>query len=62
MTPQKISSHKDSDKKQFDWDLIKVHAISHYKEDIKRSGSTRHYSAELYEHLHQKVSMEHFIA
>lgn len=38
------------------WDIIKVHAITHYKKDIIRSGSTFQYSAEKYENLHQKVS------
>lgn len=55
MTPGKIEVNLDPQKKLFDWDLVKVHAISHYREDITRSGSTHHYSAELYEHLHQKV-------
>lgn len=38
-----------------DWDVVKVHAISHFREDIMRSGTTQHYSAELYENLHQTV-------
>lgn len=40
-----------------DWNTIKVHAMSHYRQDIERSGTTQHYSAELYENLHQIVCM-----
>lgn len=43
--------------KEFEWKLNKIHAISHYKNDIKRSGATHHYNAELFENLHQKVMM-----
>lgn len=43
--------------REWKWDVIKVHAISHFIGDIERSGATKHYSAESYEHLHQKVSL-----
>lgn len=39
----------------FKWDIIKIHAISHFAADIKRSGATSQYSAEVYEFLHQQV-------
>lgn len=40
----------------FRWDIIKIHAITHFSADIKRGGSTQEYSAELFENLHQQVS------
>lgn len=38
-----------------EWETVKVHAISHYKGDIERSGATQHYSSETFENLHQKA-------
>lgn len=38
-----------------DWKFPKIHAISHYKEDIMRSGVTENYSAEMWEMLHKVV-------
>lgn len=43
--------------RDFQWDLPKVHAISHVKSDIERSGTTNHYNTELYENLHQRVRL-----
>lgn len=43
------------------WDMVKVHAISHYKKDIVLSGTTYHYSSELFENLHQKVNFLLFL-
>lgn len=48
----KYKNRKGND---MDWDTIKVHAISHFRSDIARSGTTQHYNAELYENLHQTV-------
>lgn len=42
--------------KEFIWDIPKIHMVSHYSADIIRSGSTHHYNAELFEHLHKKVN------
>lgn len=41
---------------EFIWDIVKLHKISHCSADIERSGSTQHYSAELFENLHKSVS------
>lgn len=37
------------------WQLPKIHAMTHYYEDIKRGGVTSEYSAEMWENLHKTL-------
>lgn len=52
----KRRKRKSNIEKIFRWDIIKIHAITHFSADIKRGGSTQEYSAELFENLHQQVA------
>lgn len=48
-------NNKTKKEKIFKWDIIKVHAITHFSADIRRGGCTQEYSAEMFENLHQEV-------
>jgi len=38
-----------------DWRIVKVHAMYHYVDDIKRAGNTSEYSADMWESLHKHI-------
>jgi len=37
------------------WRIVKIHALSHYADDIRRGGITSEYSAEMWESLHKNL-------
>jgi len=37
------------------WRLVKIHALSHYADDIRRGGVTSEFSAEMWESLHKTL-------
>jgi len=37
------------------WKIVKVHAMYHYVDDIRRAGNTSEYSADMWESLHKNL-------
>lgn len=46
---------KHFSKQPSSWNIPKIHAMIHYREDIIRGGATQEYSAEMWENSHKTV-------